>query len=138
MFKIDIHTHILPKHLPDFAKKFGYGGFVQIGHKNNCSAQMLIDGNFFRKIESNIWEPLERIKDCDRHNVDVQVLSTVPVMFSYWAKPEHGLQVAEYLNDHIAGIVEKLTNIHCFAQELSSALETGNDYCEFMIVFQKD
>ncbi len=38
----------------------------------------------------------------------------------------------------LAGIIEKLTNIHCFAQELSSALETGNDYCEFMIVFQKD
>jgi len=38
----------------------------------------------------------------------------------------------------LAGIVEKMTNIHCFAQELSSALETGNDYCEFMIVFQKD
>ena len=38
----------------------------------------------------------------------------------------------------LAGIVEKMTNTHCFAQELSSALETGNDYCEFMIVFQKD
>ena len=38
----------------------------------------------------------------------------------------------------LAGIVEKLTNIHCFAQELSNALETGKNYCEFMIVFQKD
>ncbi|MHA1254622.1 MAG: DUF2507 domain-containing protein [Promethearchaeota archaeon] len=38
----------------------------------------------------------------------------------------------------LAGIVEKMTNIHCFAQELSSALEMGKDYCEFMIVFQKD
>ncbi len=38
----------------------------------------------------------------------------------------------------LAGIVEKMSNAHCFAQELSNALETGNDFCEFMIVFQKD
>jgi len=34
--------------------------------------------------------------------VRVQVLSTVPVMFSYWAKAEHGLEVARFLNDDLA------------------------------------
>jgi hypothetical protein len=35
----------------------------------------------------------------------VQVLSTVPVLFSYWARPEHGHDWARYLNDHLAGVV---------------------------------
>jgi predicted hydrocarbon binding protein len=38
----------------------------------------------------------------------------------------------------LAGIVERMTNIHCFAQELNCCMQSGNNYCEFMIVFQKD
>ncbi|NHJ20700.1 MAG: hypothetical protein EAX91_07160 [Candidatus Lokiarchaeota archaeon] len=38
----------------------------------------------------------------------------------------------------LAGIVEKMTNIHCFAQEVECSLQSGKSYCEFMIVFQQD
>jgi predicted hydrocarbon binding protein len=38
----------------------------------------------------------------------------------------------------LAGIVEKLSDRHCFAQEIGCSLQTGESYCEFMIVFQKD
>ncbi len=38
----------------------------------------------------------------------------------------------------LAGIVEAVSNNHCFAQELSCSLQSGNSFCEFMIVFQKD
>jgi len=38
----------------------------------------------------------------------------------------------------LAGIVEKMSSIHCFAQELDCSMQTGKDFCEFMIVFQKD
>ncbi len=38
----------------------------------------------------------------------------------------------------LAGVVERIGSVHCFAQELSCSLQSGNDFCEFMIVFQKD
>jgi aminocarboxymuconate-semialdehyde decarboxylase len=103
--KIDLHTHILPENWPDLRERFGYGGFVRLEHHQPCHARMLIDGQFFREIEENCWDPSVRLKDCDASAVDVQVLSTVPVMFSYWARPEHTLDLSRMLNDHIAGVV---------------------------------
>lgn len=107
MFKIDIHTHILPEKMPRFSEKFGYGGFVHLEHHKPCCARMMIDNRFFREIESNCWDPQKRMVECQQHHVHMQVLSTVPVMFNYWAKPYDTLAVAQFLNDHIAEIVHQ-------------------------------
>jgi aminocarboxymuconate-semialdehyde decarboxylase len=104
---IDIHTHILPENIPNFKERFGYGGFIHLQHHKPCCARMMKDDQFFREVQSNCWDPQTRIHECNQHGVDMQVLSTVPVMFSYWAKPHDCLAISEFLNDHIAGIVEK-------------------------------
>jgi len=107
MLTVDIHTHILPPHLPRWADKFGYGGFVELAHEQPGCAHMMIDGKFFRAVEMNCWSAEKRIEECEACGVCVQVLSTVPVMFSYWTKPEHGYEVARFLNDDIAEAVRK-------------------------------
>ena len=104
MLKIDIHTHILPKNWPNLKERYGYGGFVQLEHCSGCS-RMLIDGEHFRDVTKNCWDPHTRIEECEKYEVDVQVLSTVPVMFSYWAKPKDTADLSMILNDHIADLV---------------------------------
>jgi len=68
---------------------------------------MMRADKFFREIEDDCWSPDRRVRDCNHHHVDVQVLSTVPVMFSYWARPEDTLDLSRMLNDHLVSVVAK-------------------------------
>jgi aminocarboxymuconate-semialdehyde decarboxylase len=103
--KIDLHTHILPRSWPDLRERYGCGGFIQLEHHVPGRARMMLDGRCFREIEANCWDPGRRLEECERHGVDVQVLSTVPVMFCYGAKPDHAHDLSRLLNDHLAGVV---------------------------------
>lgn len=111
--KIDLHTHILPEKWPDWTKKSGYAGWIALDHHGPGCARMCqscsVDGakpqRFFREVRANCWDPAARLADMDRTGVTTQVLSTVPVMFSYWARPRDAMDLSRLLNDHIAEIV---------------------------------
>jgi aminocarboxymuconate-semialdehyde decarboxylase len=107
MLKIDSHTHILPKKMPNWSEKFGYGDFIYLQHHKKGVAKMMRGNQFFREIKSNCWEAEERIEEYKQFNTQVQVVCTIPVMFSYWAKSLDCLALSEFLNDHIGKLVEK-------------------------------
>lgn len=98
--KIDLHTHILPASLPRRGDTW-----VWLDHVAPGRARMMQGDRFFRDVEANCWDPKRRLEECDQHGVDVQVLSTVPVLFGYDAAPEEALHVARQLNDDIAATV---------------------------------
>lgn len=102
MLKIDTHTHIIPEKLPKFTEKFGYGDFIYLDHHRPGFANMMKGNVFFREIEANCWEPGVRIEEYARFETQVQVVCTIPVMFSYWAKPKDTLEISRFLNDDIA------------------------------------
>ncbi|MBL7833396.1 MAG: amidohydrolase [Cyclobacteriaceae bacterium] len=107
MLKIDTHTHILPRKLPNWSEKFGYGDFIYLQHHKKGAAKMMRGNQFFREIQENSWNPEVRIKDYAKFGTQVQVVCTVPVMFSYWARPLDCLDVSKYLNDDIAELIVK-------------------------------
>jgi aminocarboxymuconate-semialdehyde decarboxylase len=104
--KIDIHTHIMPEKMPNWTEKFGYGEFIHLEHRE-CDACMMKGDKVFRVVEPNCFKEDVRRKDMEESGVSIQVLSTIPVLFNYWAKPLDGFQTSRFLNDHIAETVSK-------------------------------
>ena len=104
--KIDIHTHIMPKKMPNWMNKFGYGDFIHLEH-HNCKACMMKGDKLFRVVEDNCFDVDLRLQEMLETNVTTQVLSTIPVLFNYWAKAKDGLETSRFLNDQIAESVCK-------------------------------
>lgn len=100
-----MHTHILPEKLPNFADKFGYGDFIHLIPSRPGYANMMKGDTFFREINENCWNADLRVEEYKEFNTDVQVVCTIPVMFSYWAKGQDCLDLSMFLNDEIAELV---------------------------------
>lgn len=99
--KIDIHTHMMPDKMPNWTERFGYGEFIHMEHRN-CQACMMKGNKLFRAVESNCYDAAERLRDMEQQDTSCQVISTIPVLFNYWAKPADGLETSRFFNDHLA------------------------------------
>jgi aminocarboxymuconate-semialdehyde decarboxylase len=104
MLKIDIHTHILPENLNDVTNTFSDSRFLRMDAINDNTAVLRKDDKVFRQVDCNCWNHHARTNDCQETGVDIQVLSTIPVLFSYWAKDDEGLTLSQFLNNHISEI----------------------------------
>jgi aminocarboxymuconate-semialdehyde decarboxylase len=104
-FRIDVHTHILPRELPDLKQRYGRGDkWIKMQHTEDCCCSLYKGSKFFRKIEQNCFSASHRISDCDANGITVQVLSTLPAMFNYDADPEDCADLCKYLNDDINAV----------------------------------
>ena len=66
---------------PTWPTKYGDDRFPVIHHGDDGRHRIYKDGKFFREIWPKTWDPQERIDDYARFGVQVQVITTVPVMF---------------------------------------------------------
>lgn len=92
--------------MPNWVQKFGYGEFIHLEHRN-CKACMMKGDKLFREVDDNCFNAEVRMKEMDETEVTIQVLSTIPVLFNYWAKAADGLETSRFFNDHIADTAAK-------------------------------
>lgn len=105
--KIDTHAHILPRDWPNLAEKYGDPRYPVIDHSEGRH-RMYKDGRFFREIWPNTWEPELRVTGYARFGIQQQVVSTVPVMFCYWAEAARALELHRVLNEHSAEVCREM------------------------------
>lgn len=105
--RIDFHTHIIPESFPDFSEKYSGDRWPTLERTCVCGASIMVAGKNFRDVTDQVWSPQKRIADMDREGVDMQVLSPIPVTFSYWADANDALEMAKIQNNFIAEVVSE-------------------------------
>lgn len=105
--RIDLHTHFLPPKWEDWASRYGGDRWVRLEHLDACSANMMIKDRLFRRVTDQCWSPERRMEDMAALGIDVQVISPVPVMLSYWAEAKACQAFARMQNEYCAEIVSQ-------------------------------
>ena len=106
---IDVHTHIVPSGFPDNPDRNNETKWPCMVCGED-SAKIVIDGKTFRRIDSRSWDTQRRIEDMDRDNVDMQVLSPMPELLSYWFQPLVGLEMCHWMNHVISEMIAVAPN----------------------------
>lgn len=102
---IDLHTHVVPKQFPSMLGREGGLRWPQMEHGELGRAHVKISGEIYRTVTEECWNPLKRIEDMEREGVDRQVLSVMPELLNYWAKPEDSLIFCRSMNETISQMV---------------------------------
>lgn len=102
---IDIHTHVVPGLFPGYAGADPQARWPSMeparpGHRN-----VMLAGKVYRTVSEKAWNASVRLEDMDRDGVDVQVLSPMPELLSYWMGPADGAAMCRYLNESTARMV---------------------------------
>ncbi len=112
---VDVHTHVFPLGLEDFAIKTGDSRWPSLraddsgggsgGDAKSGNARIMRGPEVFRPVDRRCYDLEARLADMDRVGVDVQVLSPVPVTLCTWADPATASQFTRAQNQAIADMV---------------------------------
>lgn len=100
---IDFHSHIVPDGFPP--DESGEASWPSIRSLNDGAAEIVISDRVFRKIDFRSWDVAARLEDMSKDGIDVQVLSPMPELLSYWFEPAAGERICAVTNDFISSMI---------------------------------
>jgi aminocarboxymuconate-semialdehyde decarboxylase len=95
---VDFHTHFIPSRFPAKPAEVEEPAWPSLVPAAGGGATMFVGENRFRDFEALYWDVPARIAAMDAAGVDVQVISPLPELFSYWLAPEAGAILTDAIN----------------------------------------
>lgn len=69
--------------------------------------QVMIDGKNYRTVSDKCWTTSRRLADFAEMGLQMQVISPMPELLSYWMAPAVGAHLTRYLNEQISAMVSE-------------------------------
>ncbi|KAB2341050.1 amidohydrolase family protein [Actinomadura rudentiformis] len=101
MSVIDVHAHVFPPITRDEARLLAGAGEPWLRQNGDSTGMMMSGDADYRPVAAELWDPAARLVAMDRAGVDVQAVSSTPLMFGYEAEAARAADWCELVNDRI-------------------------------------
>ncbi|GLZ10857.1 amidohydrolase [Actinomadura sp. NBRC 104425] len=98
---IDVHAHVFPRVSRAEARLLAGAGEPWLREHGDGTGMMMSGGDEYRPVRAELWDADARLAAMDRSGVDVQVVSSTPLMFGYAAEPARAADWCELVNERI-------------------------------------
>lgn len=101
---IDVHTHVFPRGLPVVAPAHGGEAWPSL-EVDGPRGQIVVNGRVVREVDDQYWSADRRISLMDDLDIDVQVISPLPLMLPWWASGSRVGDWCRTVNESVAAMV---------------------------------
>lgn len=103
---IDTHAHVVPENFPAYIGARMPADWPSMAPAHPCHRHVMIAGKNYRTVSDKCWDVAKRLEDLPGMGLDLQVISPMPELLSYWMAPADAQQLLRHLNDQIAAMVD--------------------------------
>ncbi|GAA1571164.1 amidohydrolase family protein [Actinomadura kijaniata] len=101
MTVIDVHAHVFPRLTRAEGRVLTDAGEPWLRVNGDGTGMMMSGDEEYRPVTEALWDPARRVADMDALGVDVQAVSSTPLMFGYDADPARAADWCDLVNDRI-------------------------------------
>ena len=102
---IDAHAHVVPENFPRCLGSSVPADWPSMAPAHDCHRNVMIAGKIYRTVSDRCWDTGKRLEDLTAMGLELQAISPMPELLSYWMAADAAQPLLRYLNDQIAQMV---------------------------------
>ena len=102
---IDTHSHVVPENFPHYLGSAAPADWPSMAPAHACHRSVMIAGKNYRTVSDKCWDVSRRLADLPQMGLDLQAISPMPELLSYWMPAPAAQQLVRFLNEQIATMV---------------------------------
>lgn len=102
---VDAHAHVVPHDFPAYLGSRVPADWPQMAPAHECHRNVMIAGKNYRTVSDRCWDTARRIADMPGMGLELQAVSPMPELLSYWMDASDARQLLRYINGQIATMV---------------------------------